>query len=283
MAPSSNVTFVRAADHGILLGGDMTQTHELVLALPKPPPDEIRSLATRYYDAHAASYDSFDREVGRRNVTHRFIDTLIAGELRDKAVGHLLSFSCGTGRREAGIRSESGLGFEVTGVDLSPGMCDIARRNGLGMICGASHLPLDLPPASFDATIYLDSFGAIPCSSERRDALRNIARLLRPGAPLYLDVSNLADRFEWGPTVARAYEVLGLSLHGYDRGDFFFRKEGIEVPCFWHYFTATEISRLLTDEGLVVEWIRYVGYAHRSGEYVARDEGMMFVKAVRLP
>jgi SAM-dependent methyltransferase len=91
--------------------------------------------------------------------------------------GPLLDVGCGTGAYTAGLAER---GWDVTGVDLSADMLRRARERGVDAIrVDATALPFE--DASFAAAVSLfthtdlDDFPA---------ALREIARVLRPGGPL---------------------------------------------------------------------------------------------------
>jgi len=90
--------------------------------------------------------------------------------------GSLLDVGCGTGSYSAAL---AGLGWDVTGVDVSEDMLARARARGV-LAFQADALALPFQDASFDAAVSLwthtdvEDFGA---------ALREIGRVLRVGAP----------------------------------------------------------------------------------------------------
>jgi SAM-dependent methyltransferase len=91
--------------------------------------------------------------------------------------GRCLDLGCGTG---VAVPVLTALGWSVVGVDASERLLDIARARGVEAVAAsADSLPFD--DASFDAALSIwihtdvDDFAA---------ALREAARVLRPGAPL---------------------------------------------------------------------------------------------------
>jgi SAM-dependent methyltransferase len=67
----------------------------------------------------------------------------------------------------------------LAGVDLSPELVDMARRNGYDAACVGLLTKLPFPDASFDYVVSLDVFGHI--SFDEKDAVvREIKRVLRP-------------------------------------------------------------------------------------------------------
>jgi ubiquinone/menaquinone biosynthesis C-methylase UbiE len=102
--------------------------------------------------------------------------------LLGEANGSLLDVGCGTGSHAAALAER---GWDVTGVDVSEDMLRRARERGVRTVhADATSLPLEA--ATFDAAISvftntdLDDLAAV---------VREIVRVLRPGAPLvYLAV-----------------------------------------------------------------------------------------------
>jgi SAM-dependent methyltransferase len=91
--------------------------------------------------------------------------------------GRCLDVGCGTGVATAAVAE---LGWSVVGVDLSADMLDVARVRGVEVVQGsADALPFD--EGTFDAAVSVwthidvDDFAA---------AIREVARVLRPEAPL---------------------------------------------------------------------------------------------------
>jgi len=91
--------------------------------------------------------------------------------------GSLIDVGCGTGAYAAGLAA---LGWDVTGVDVSEDMLRRARERGVRTVhADATSLPFE--DASFDAAISIftntdfDDLAAV---------VQEIARVLRPGAPL---------------------------------------------------------------------------------------------------
>ena len=97
--------------------------------------------------------------------------------LLGEGAGALIDVGCGTGAYAAGLAE---LGWDVTGVDVSEDMLRRARAKGVHAIqADAAKLPFE--EASFDAAVSIftntdvDDLGAV---------LREVVRVLRPGAPL---------------------------------------------------------------------------------------------------
>jgi ubiquinone/menaquinone biosynthesis C-methylase UbiE len=132
----------------------------------------------RYWDKHSASYD---REM-------RFLDRVLFKDSRawvcSKAVGETLEVGVGTGLN---LPFYPGA-VRLTGIDLSPAMLAIARRQA-GQLDPSIELreadahALPYPDESFDTVVCTFSLCAIP---EERRAIAEMYRVLRPAGRLLL-------------------------------------------------------------------------------------------------
>lgn len=75
---------------------------------------------------------------------------------------------------------------------------------------------------------------------------------------------------------------MDLAPWGNEKGDVFYKKtDGNEIT-FMHYFDEIDLVKLLNEAGLKVEYVKHVGYVHKSGEILsANDEGSLFIKAIK--
>jgi SAM-dependent methyltransferase len=117
-----------------------------------------------------------------------FIRRLIA-HLRPAPGAWMLDIACGKGRHAQALAD---MGFEVTGIDISPAMIDEARkleRNNLQFFVHDMRLPFRVNYYDF-AFNFFTSFGYFNTRREHEDALRTIANALRPGGRLVIDYLN---------------------------------------------------------------------------------------------
>ncbi len=146
----------------------------------------------RFFDEFAGKYDD---EVFTHHTDAEV--SFLVDHLRLPAGGRILDVGCGTGRHGVGL---AGLGFRVTGVDLSPGMLDVARRR-------AERANVDVEWVCADAAGFVreDAFDAAICLCEGAicllgaeddplerdmDVLRNVFRSLCAGGRFILNVLN---------------------------------------------------------------------------------------------
>lgn len=132
-----------------------------------------------YYDTFAESY-----EAKRHEGYHRFLDeaefSLISPYATDAEV---LEVGCGTGLI---LARAAKVARRAAGMDISPGMLELARSRGLEVQEGtATSLPFD--DDSFDLTY---SFKVLAHVEGIEVALEEMARVTRPGGKIFAEFYN---------------------------------------------------------------------------------------------
>ncbi|MEQ0561063.1 class I SAM-dependent methyltransferase [Amycolatopsis sp. NEAU-NG30] len=131
------------------------------------------------YDTVAESYADFVADALEKQPYMRSALSLLA----EDADGPVVDVGCGPGHFTAYLHS---LGVEAFGVDLSPGMVDLARRShpGLRFEVG-SMTDLALPDASVAGVLAFWSLIHVP-EDDVPSALAHFRRVLRPGGLLVI-------------------------------------------------------------------------------------------------
>jgi len=228
-----------------------------------------------------ASSESIPASIERSFHSRRFADThdadaetiallkydlqLVAGWL-DRP-GRLLDLGCATGRV---LLEFAHRGFDVTGVDLSARMLQIARAKaeaaGLGNVRfvegNIADLPLDQLSPPYDYALCLfATLGQVRGSRNRLRAVRQAASLLAPGGQYVFHVQNLLYNL---PTLHFPFILTGLVKWMVGCGEIgdqiFWSYRGIR-GFFMHAFRPGEIRRLVQDAGLELMEIAYLNDA----------------------
>src|SRR5450432_4092159 len=132
-----------------------------------------------YYDRFAAGY-----EAQRHHGYHRLIDDLELDLIRRYGAGKdVFEAGCGTGLL---LREAARFARSAVGLDLSRGMLKAAQARGLRVVQG-SLTEVPLPSASVDLVYSMKVLAHVP-PIER--AIRELARLVRPGGHLLLEFYN---------------------------------------------------------------------------------------------
>jgi ubiquinone/menaquinone biosynthesis C-methylase UbiE len=154
------------------------------------------------YDALAVDYAAYFREELASKPLERAVLGAFAELVKAEGGGPVADVGCGTGRVSAHLH---GLGVDVFGVDLSPGMVEVARaaHPQLRFQVG-SMLSLDLPDASVGGLMAWYSVVHIP-DERLPEAFAEFRRVLAPGGHLLL-------AFQVGDEPMRRTEALGHTI-----------------------------------------------------------------------
>jgi SAM-dependent methyltransferase len=135
------------------------------------------------YDTVADSYADLTRHLLDETPEERAVLEMFADMVRLQGGGTVADVGCGPGRITARLRQ---LGADAFGIDLSPGMIEVARRDhpGLRFDLG-SMTDLALADASVAGLVAWYSLIHVP-DDEIRPVFAHFHRVLRPGGPLLL-------------------------------------------------------------------------------------------------
>jgi ubiquinone/menaquinone biosynthesis C-methylase UbiE len=163
---------------------------------------DFLTLTRSSYDALAVEYEGYVRDELARQPWERAVLTVFAELVERRSPGPVADVGCGTGRLTAFLH---GLGLDVFGVDLSPGMLAVARQHHPGIrFTAGSMLALDLPDACLGGL--LAYYSTIHVPDEHLPAvLAEFARVLAPGGHLLL-------AFQVGDEPLRLSEAFGHEI-----------------------------------------------------------------------
>lgn len=147
-------------------------------------PDPSHLQATRAaYDTVAADYARLLRDLLAGSTWDRAVLAAFAELVAAAGPGPVADVGCGPGRPTAHLE---GLGLDVLGLDLSPGMLAVARRDLPGRrFVEASMTALPLPDGVLAGALAWYSLIHVP-PPDVPDVLRELRRVLRPGGELLL-------------------------------------------------------------------------------------------------
>lgn len=135
------------------------------------------------YDTVAGRYADLTRHLLDETPQERAALALFADLVRAEGGGSVADVGCGPGRITAYLRQ---LGVDAFGIDLSPGMIAVARRDYPGVrFDPGSMTDLALGDASVSGLVAWYSLIHVP-DDEVSPVLAHFRRVLRPGGPLLL-------------------------------------------------------------------------------------------------
>ncbi|WP_430782353.1 class I SAM-dependent methyltransferase [Actinoplanes sp. G11-F43] len=143
-------------------------------------PDWVRDTRVSY-DTVAVSYADMLRDALAGDAFQRGILGLFVEVLRSRPAGPVADVGCGPGRISGFLRER---GVEVFGVDVSPGMVAVARREHPGIRFEVGSMTgLDLADGSVAGVLAWFSLIHVP-DGEVPGVLAEFRRVLRPGGAL---------------------------------------------------------------------------------------------------
>jgi ubiquinone/menaquinone biosynthesis C-methylase UbiE len=136
-----------------------------------------------FYENIAENFDELMNSYDVQRRVEVLFDELLTIDLRGK---RLLDLGCGTGFFSRRARE---LGAEVVSVDLGPGLLKQVMAKARVVPVAGNALALPFRDASFDVVV---SSEMIEHTTDPMQAVREMARVLKPGGPLALTCPNRA-------------------------------------------------------------------------------------------
>lgn len=205
--------------------------------------DSLNKQNIKYYDTEASTYDArrYKNTSGQR--VDSFQKEILGDyfcELPNNA--NILELGCGTGRFLPFLSKK---GFQLTGIDISTGMLEVAKERikteGISEVTLIKNEPgpLLFYANTFDA-IY--SILVINLIKDYQNTFQEVARILKPGGLFVFSVPNLSSiYFPVGLFVNQRGRTTTSNASGYR---------------YSHWFTKTEIRKSLKSAGLAIEEVR---------------------------
>ena len=193
-------------------------------------PSNERAIVATGYDALVRTFAEWSSSVvdpARDELFPAFVGRLPAG-------ARVLDVGCGSASSWTG---ELGQRFALTGIDISPGQIEAARRNvPTGTFAVADVTAIDFHAGAFDAVSALYSIGHLP-AAEHESVFERLGRWLRPGGLLLASLPADEDPGSTVPWVD-GVDMFFASL-GVDRYEQILRDQGWNVI---HARTAVAIE-----------------------------------------
>ena len=164
----------------------------------------------------------------------------------------IIDLGCGNGRNAIYL---AGLGLEVTGVDLSQPLLELAEENACSnavdhlcefVVGDFTNIPLG--ECEFQGGIYIASLHHLATHGERLLSLNELHRVLFPGASALISVWGREKKFQELLAVWKEHPLL-------EYGDVMvpWKSGNEEWPRYYHLFDEREFGSLLEESDLAVE------------------------------
>lgn len=204
--------------------------------------DNIIKQNINYYDTEASVYDEnrYGSDEGQR--VDRFQKQLLAGYLKELPAGaKILELGCGTGRF---LPYLSEIGYQLTGIDISPGMLEKARER----VEVEATEPIELLHNKTDTLPFADaeynavySILVINLIQDYQQTFKEVSRIVKPGGFFIFSV----------PNISSIYFPAGIyvNLRGKTTTA---NKSGHRYS---HWFSRSEIKKSLYKAGFSMEMV----------------------------
>jgi SAM-dependent methyltransferase len=239
---------------------------------------DVVALNVKSFTRRAKGYTTKQGESAKKNQA-RINELAVAEIMRNVPEGGaVLDAGCADGIRTKGLqtRAESqGRHYTSYGVDISPKMVSLARKNEVNNVEAGNLTDLPFPGVSFGAITCLDGTLGHLKTEDRAEALRQMFRRLKVGGSLVLDVFNQEGYFNVKTrkmdAVRVAFQPLLAQLgeNDFGTGDYMYFVQGSKDPCYMHHFTRAGISDDVKAAGFTISGVRTVGL----GAYKGKDYG----------
>jgi SAM-dependent methyltransferase len=202
-----------------------------------------------YFDGEAAGWSG--RYLGSRHFRAR-LETVLGWLMKMSPGLSILDYGCGSGVL---LRELAARGFQVTGVDVSEGMLDAARRN----LADAGSVRLERVGPDFLGA-YLDaaydvitSLGVLEYLDDPWRLLEMLADVLKPGGSLIISVPNRASLLRFAERIVfrnpGSFRAIRLFPHLTGPQSYLnFQR---------YQFTVVELNRFMHGRSLHLDRVRY--------------------------
>jgi SAM-dependent methyltransferase len=214
---------------------------------------EEKKIWEKFFDAHAPIYND---NIFTKNTLKEvdFLEDVLSLKPKDK----ILDIGCGTGRHSTELAKR---GYNLTGIDISAGMLEIAQQSALEAGVNIRFVKSDARSFSlddtFDAAICLceGSFGLLGSADDSIESalsiLKNVASSLKPGGTLImtaLNALNMIRKYNFSDYEAGHFDFINLV-----ESSSYPPQEGMEpLPLREKGFVPTELELLCRLSGLNV-------------------------------
>lgn len=204
--------------------------------------NKIRDLVKKAYDSIASEFDQ-TRKVQWPEF-HEFLE-YVENDVK------VLDLGCGNGRVYDLLKSKD---VDYLGIDNSSGLIDRARENyPKARFEIGDMVDLDLPDNSFDIIFSIASFHHIPGKKLRKQAVKEMHRVLKKDGILILTVWNL---FQWKYLKCLMASILSFILHlglKYSWNDLWIKWGKHPIKRYYHAFLPSELIRCFEDRRWKIE------------------------------
>ncbi len=248
--------------------------------LQRPSDDELKKMVADYYDElcsisetvalGATQYTSY------MNMMDECVMQVVSSCAKIKPL-NILSVGAGSGTREEILLThfKSSICNLIVN-DASMRMCIKAAVKGFDIMPGFfQDMNVKQQIIGFDLIMALDCTESLSSSAELGRFFANISRSLKPNGLVLIDFFNIKESGGWGSQISQIYTNESLGARGFEMGEYFYRRKGIEQVGYARYFPREEIFELLEQNKLKAAAIEY--FDHKTGTLTEEQNASSFI------
>lgn len=235
----------------------------------RPSNSELKKIVVDYYDELCSNTELIG--LGATQYS-RYMSTI--DELALQAVSacaqvkplNILSIGAGTASREEIILTNFRNSISSLVInDASMKMCTKAAMKGFDVIPGFfQDLCIQAQMVGFDMVMALDCTENLSTIDELRCFMQNISISLTQHGVLLIDFFNINEPDGWGRKIRQAHADESLAARGFDLGEYFYRRKGLENVGYARFFESRQIREVFEENKLAPIALEH--YDQRTGD-----------------
>lgn len=230
--------------------------------LKRPSDIDLKKMTADFYDEICSNSETISfgasQYTNYMSTMDEYALQLVASCAKVKPL-NILSIGAGSGTREEIIvtRFESSICNLIVN-DASMRMCIKAALKGFDIMPGFfQDMNIQKQIMGFDLILALDCSENLSSYDQLEQFLQNISRSLTRNGLAMIDFFNMNEPGGWGSQISQIYTHESLASRGFEMGEYFYSRRGIEQICYARYFERKKVLELLAQSRLKVVTTEY--------------------------
>jgi hypothetical protein len=254
--------------------------------LQRPSDAELKQIVVDYYDELCSNSETIalgaTQYTSYMSMMDEYAMQVVSSCAKIKPL-NILSIGAGSGTREEIVQThfKSSICNLIVN-DASMRMCIKAAVKGFDIMPGFfQDLNIKQQIIGFDLIMALDCTENLSSSDELGRFFRNISMSLTHNGLVMIDFFNMNELGGWGSQISQIYTDESLGARGFEMGEYFYRRKGIEQVGYARYFPRKEIFELIEENNLKAVAIEY--FDQKTGTLIEEQNASSFIMLLQRP